>query len=48
MLVNKIKKTNKQKNQKKTKQNKTKEQQHMHCFMSKMVFKRMLNKSAYI
>lgn len=36
------------KNEKKTKQtNKTKKKQHMHCLMSKMVFKRMLNKSVY-
>lgn len=38
---NKIKKKNKKKP--KTK----KKQQHMHCFMSKMVFKRLLNKSVY-
>lgn len=34
------------KKNKKHKKN-TKKQQHMHCFMSKMVFKRMLNKSVY-
>lgn len=33
----------------KMKKNKTKQkkEQHMHCFMSKMVFKRMLNKGVY-
>lgn len=41
------KKTQKQTNKKNKQKNKTKEQQHMHCFMSKMVFKRMLNKSVF-
>lgn len=42
-----MKKKPKNKQTKKNQKNKTKEQQHMHCFMSKMVFKRMLNKSVF-